>query len=67
VAAVTGHGEGPVHSVKGKAALNEHLSEWHTHAGRTRRVESPPVAQRRRWTLDELYASHRELHGGHDR
>jgi len=54
---------GPVHHVRGKRALAEHIGEEHTApSGNVRRVIYPPMHVRQRWLREELERTHAEMH-----
>ena len=60
------HG-GPVHDVRSKHDLAEHLSERHLGSdGHVRSITFPTASELRRWRREELDNEHRDLHGeGH--
>jgi hypothetical protein len=54
---------GPVHHVRGKRALAEHIGQEHRNGhGVIARTVWPDVAIRARWSRDELERTHAEMH-----
>lgn len=57
--------EGPVHAVRSKRDLAEHVGEEHRGpAGQILRVVFPDARGRSRWTLEELERTHAGMHEG---
>lgn len=55
------HG-GPLHAVRSKRELAEHIGEAHLLDGRVHRVVSPPFSGRVRWARAELENTHAAMH-----